>query len=401
MDENKKKILILGGGFGGIKAALELGLAGQFEVSLLSDNDNFRYYPTLYHAATGGRLSASQISLKEIFAGRSIRFIKDKAETIDRSKKTLKTASGKSYEYDVLIIALGVVTNYFGIKGLREYAYGIKSIEEATRLRDHLHTLLLDEGKPDLNYVVIGGGPTGVELAGALPGYLKEIMKRHGIKKRSIHVDLVEAAPRLMPRMSEKYSRRVARRLRRLGVRLYLAKTVSAETADELDITDDHPIKSHTVVWTAGVTNHPFFKDNNFRLNERGKVVVDDYLQAEQDIFVIGDNADTKFSGMAQTALFDAEFVAANLKREVTGKLPQSYNPKEPDYVTPVGPHWAAAVIGKLELYGWLGWLTRVAADFIAYHDLEPFWRSSRHWAAANFEGPEACKVCSQRRSSR
>ncbi|HVX58611.1 MAG TPA: FAD-dependent oxidoreductase [Candidatus Saccharimonadales bacterium] len=397
MNDNKKKVLILGGGFGGIKAALDLSESDHYEVTLISDSDSFRYYPTLYHAATGGRLDASRIPLSEIFDRRAVKLINDKAEKIDRNKKTVKTSSGKNYEYDALIIALGVVTNYFGIKGLQEYAYGIKSVEEATRLREHLHKLIIDEGKPDLNYVVIGGGPTGVELAGALPGYLREIMKRHGIEKRSVHVDLVEAAPRLMPRMSEKYSRRIARRLRRLGVKLYLNEVVSAETPDELDLKDGHSIKSHTVIWTAGVTNHPFFTANKFQLNERGKVVVDAYLQAEEDIFVIGDNADTKFSGMAQTALYDARFVAANLKREAHGKLPYSYEPKEPDYVTPVGPNWAAAIIGKFELYGILGWFARSAADFIAYHDLEPWWRSSKHWAASNFEGPETCKVCSQK----
>jgi NADH dehydrogenase len=399
MDHNKKKILILGGGFGGIKAALELAGSDHFEITLLSDQDAFRYYPTLYHAATGGRLEASRIPLSEIFADKDIRVIQDTAQKIDRKSKHVLGASGKKYAYDDLIIALGVVTNYFGIKGLKEYAYGIKSIEEATRLRNHLHQLLLDEGKPDLNYVIIGGGPTGVELAGALPAYLREIMKRHGIKKRSLHIDLVEAAPRLMPRMSERYSRRLARRLRRLGVKLYLDQTVVAETADELELEGDHSIKSHTVVWTAGVTNHPFFKDNGFSLTDRGKVEVDQYLQAQDNIYVIGDNADSKFSGMAQTALYDAIFVAANLKRTALGKLPRTYTPNEPAYVTPVGPRWAAAVFGRFEFYGRIGWLVRSAADLIAYHDLEPWWKASKHWLAENFEGPEDCPVCSQRRA--
>lgn len=395
--KEKQKVLIIGGGFAGIKTALELANNDSFAVSLLSDQDSFRYYPTLYHMATGGRLSASRIPLTEIFAGKNVKIIKDRAETIDREKRQVLSTTGKKYSYDVLIIALGVVTNYFGIKGLEQYAYGIKSVEEATRLRDHLHQLIIDEGKPDLNYVIIGGGPTGVELAGALPGYLKEIMKRHGIKKNSLHIDLVEAAPQLMGRMPKAYSRAVAKHLRKLGVRLYLGQTVEAETADELDVSG-HSIESHTVVWTAGVTNHPFLKANNFALNPRGKATVNEYLQAEENIYIVGDNADTPFSGMAQTALYDAVFVASNLKRLAHGKAAKTYRAKTPIYVTPVGPHWAAVLWGKTQIYGRLGWLLRAAADFVGFHDYEPWWKSSKHWLAENMEGPEDCPICASPR---
>src|SRR5205823_5365499 len=104
-----------------------------------------------------------------------------------------------------------------------------------------------------------------------------------------------------MPRMPRAYSRAVQRRLRKLGITLYLNQAVKAETADDL-IISGRDIKSHTVVWTAGVTNNPFLSSNNFVISEHGKVIVDQYLQSEPDIYVIGDNADTKYSGMAQTA---------------------------------------------------------------------------------------------------
>ena len=126
---------------------------------------------------------------------------RDTAKSLDRGGKSVKGASGKNYSYDVLIVALGSVTNFFGIKGLRQYAFGIKSNEEAQRLRDHLHKQLQDDHRPDINYVVIGGGATGVELAGALPGYIKHIMKRHGLDDRPVNVSVVEAEKRLVPRM--------------------------------------------------------------------------------------------------------------------------------------------------------------------------------------------------------
>jgi NADH dehydrogenase len=290
------------------------------------------------------------------------------------------------------VAALGVVTNYFGIKGLKEYSYGIKSQAEAMELRDHIHKLLLNDGKPDQNYVVIGGGPTGVELAAALPAYIKHIMRMHKLKDKKLHIELVEAAPRLMPRMPRDYSKAVARRLRQLGITLYLNEAVQAETVDSLTI-GDHSIKSHTVAWTAGVTNHPFFDDNKFSFGEHGKVKVDEYLLAEEYIFVIGDNADTMYSGMAQTALYDAKFVAQNLKRETAGHRRKAYKPKKPIYVTPVGPNWAAVLWNKVHIYGWSGWMMRSAADFLGYKDYEPWWPASKHWMA-EYQEEETCPVC-------
>jgi NADH:ubiquinone reductase (H+-translocating) len=395
MANQKTKVLVVGGGFAGIKTALELSDHPSLSVSLISDHENFRYYPTLYQAATGGRLPASQIPFSEIFDGKDVKLVHDSIKTLDREAKKITGTSGKNYTYDVLVLALGVVTNYFGIKGLKEYSYGIKSVEDAHELRDHIHKMLMDEGKPDQNYVIIGGGPTGVELAGALPHYIKHVMKQHGVPEKKLHIDLVEAAPRLMPRMPKDYSKALQKRLHKLGVKLFLGEAVQAETADALMVSG-HPIDSHTVVWTAGVTNHPFFDKNKFVFGEHGKVAVDEYLQSETDIFVIGDNADTPFSGMAQTALHDAKFVANNLIRRSQAKRMRKYQPKRPVYVTPVGPNWAALLWRGFHLYGWLGWVMRSAADFIGYHDYEPWWTASKHWVA-EYQTEDTCPVCAVR----
>lgn len=387
----KQKVLVVGGGFGGIMAALKLSGKPQFDVTLISDQPNFRYYPTLYHAATGGKLAASSIPLTEIFKGHSVKLVQDYITGVDKLKKRVKGKAG-SYEYDVLILALGVVTNFFGIKGLEDYAFGIKTVEEAQRLRDHIHKQLVDEKKPDLNYVVVGGGPTGVELAGALPHYIEHIMAAHGLTDHSLHVTIVESAPRLMARMPHHYSKAVAKRLRSLGVSLRLGEKVVAETADELEFYGGR-LRSHTVVWTAGVTNHPFFTANEFTVSERGKVIVDDFLATDDDIYVIGDNADTPYAGMAQTALYDAKFVATNLIRLSRGRQPKPYKPKQPAYVTPVGRHWGAMLWGRIHTYGRLGWLLRSAADFVAYHDIEPVWQASQHWLASARE-ERTCLIC-------
>jgi len=390
----KRKILIIGGGFGGIKAALELADDNRFSVTLISDRPDFRYYPALYRTATGGTRSQSRIPLAEIFKDKPVDVVLDKASRINRSNKTLR-GKLKTYDYDELVVALGVVTNYFGINGLKEFSFGIKSIEEAAELKNHIHKQLQTDGKPDLNYIVIGGGPTGVELAGALPSYIKRVMKNHGIKHRAVHVDLVEAAPRLVPRMPKDMSRSIARRLRKLGVKTMLDEKVEGATASSLMV-GNRPLASQTIVWTAGVTNHPFLADNGFDINPAGKATVNQYLEAEHNIFVIGDNADTPYSGLAQTALWDGLFVANHLKKLVGGKKLRPYIPRKPIYVFPAGPNWAAVLWGKVRIYGRVGWLLRRLADLVGYHHLQPWCKASRQWVSENVT-EEECIRCAQK----
>lgn len=393
---HQERVLIVGGGFGGVKAALELSKDERFRVTLLSDSTDFRYYPTLYRRATGGRRANSSIPLATLFLKTPVTLVQGNATRLDRAAHTITTADKQVLPYDTLILGLGVVTNYFGIKGLKDYSFSIKSQSDADRFKAHLHKQLADLSQPDLHYVVVGGGPTGIELAGALPSYLKRIMKYHGLERRAVHVDLVEAAPRLLPRLPKDVSRRISRRLKRLGVRLYLNMPVRGETADYL-LAGKKPIRSHTVVWTAGVTTHPFFSHNDFVITKRGKVSVDTYLQAEDNIFVIGDNANTPHSGLAQTALLDGAFVAWNLKRRASGKEMGSYLAKRPITVIPVGEHWAMVLSKHLRVGGFIGYLLREAADFIGFLDIESWDRATRQWLTA-FGEHEECAVCNAAR---
>jgi NADH dehydrogenase len=389
----KYKLVIVGGGFAGVKLALDLWQDKRFAITLVSDRSDFRNYPTLYLTATGGKRLISSIPLAELFAGKSVDVIIDPAISVDRTSKTIVTKSKRRIPYDGLVLAMGVVTNYFGIKGLDQYSHTIKSPEGAEALKSHLHEQMVNQKRPDLNYVVIGGGPTGVELAGVLPGYLKSMIKHHGVSARNIHVDLVEAAPKILPRSPKDVSKRVARQLRKLGVRLYLNTSVQAQTADALMV-NGKPIRSHTVIWTAGVMNHPFFAEQGFQISPNRKVRVDQFLQTEPGIYVIGDNADTPYSGMAQTALYDAKFLANNFRRIVDHKPPQPYRAKRPVYVFPAGPRWAAVQWGPLRLYGQIGYTLRSLADLVAYHDYEPWWKASKRWAALD-DKEESCPYCS------
>lgn len=388
----KEKVLVVGGGFGGVKAALELAEDPAFKVTLISDEKDLRYYPTLYHTATGGQRANSSIPLARIFADKEVEVIQARAESLDRKAKAIIDTKGNKHPYDSLIISLGVITNYFGIEGMAEYSYSIKSQSEVKRFKQHLHEQLLDEGRPDPHYAIVGAGPTGIELAGMLPGYLRQVMKNHGLPERKLHIDLIEAAPRLLPLLPKKTSRIVKRRLKHLGVKLYVGKAVEAAAVDKLAVAG-RPLTSHTIVWTAGVTNHPFFKENGFVLMNHGKVAVDVYLQAEENVFVIGDNANTPYSGMAQTALHDGEFVTKNLKRRAKGKDFKSYEAKKPITVIPAGPRWAVAIWGRFKFHGHLGWLIREAGDFMGFRDLESWPKAAKQFMT-EFGTEDDCKVC-------
>lgn len=395
----KQKILIVGGGFGGIKAALDLADDDRFSITLISDRDCFEYHPTLYHTATGGLTSQSQIPLSTIFTNKSVDVIIDKATVLDKRAKTIKTETGKTLSYDSIIFSLGVVTNYFGIKGLAEYSYGIKSIEDIEKFKAHVHQQLIDKRKPDMRYIIVGGGPTGIELAAALPSYLHRIMKHHGIRARNVRVDLVEGAPRLLPRMPKAISRSVKRRLRTLGVRLHLGKTVEGASAEGLTVSGKS-LLSNTIIWTAGMANHPFFAENHFAFGPRGKVAVNVYLQADDNVYVIGDNANTPYSGMAQTAMYDGALVAKNLKRAADGKDLLPYKPKKPIYVIPAGHGWAAVLWGRMKFYGGIGWALRRAADARAYTEIQPALQATKQWFTEYGE-QENCQVCTRARNQR
>ncbi len=389
---SKQKIVIVGGGFAGLKAALILADSQMFDLTLITDHPDFRYYPTLYHTAAGGKKVMSSIPLAQIFKDKSITIVQDSVTSLDRADNSVKTKSQRSFAYDKLVLCLGVTTNFFGIKGLPEFSYGIKTNDEAERLKRHLHQQLIDEKHLDHNYVVVGGGPTGVELAGALSAYLRRIAKMHQIKKPKVHIDLVEATDRLVPRMPKDMSRAIKRHLKRLGVKIYLNTAVKAETADELMINGKR-LSSHTVVWTAGVANHSFFTEQGFELAKNGRVRVSQYLEAEPDILVLGDNADTAYCGTAQTALYDGSFVANNLIRQASQKDPKPYSPKRPIYVLPIGEYWAAVLWGSVRIYGIAGWALRKLGDLVGYHDYQPWAKAGRLLLHDN-EHEEPCPIC-------
>ena len=401
--DDTQRILIIGGGFGGVSSALALERKRlpRTEITVVSDKSHFEYQPALWRAVTGKSPREVCIPLQEVFRDKKINFVRDAIEDIDIHRKIAQGSSGSQYHFDYALLALGSETAYFDIAGLKEFSFGFKSITEALRLKRHIHHLFetcsisLQDQEEDLcrmHFVVVGSGASGVEFAGGLAVYAKTLAKHHGVDDKLITIDLIEAAPRILPMFAENVSLRVSTRLRRLGINIFTNRPMEKESLEEVKVRGV-AIKTETVIWTAGTKpNSLYQKINGLNFDKKGRVMVDEYLQTEgfPHIFVVGDGASTKYSGMAQTAIHDGQTVAANIGRSLRGKDLAPYRPKKPYYAIPVGPGWAAAAIGPITLYGIAGWLVRRIADFRFFSSILPF----RKAVAVFREGKTLCEAC-------
>ncbi len=390
------RVVIIGGGFGGIRAALNLANKPGFEVSLISKLPYFEYTAALYRFATGRSQNEAAIPLDDFFVNdRNIKLIQDEIVDIDNDARVVTGRSGEPYHYDALIFAIGSVVNYFGIAGLSELSYSVRTVNDALALKKHLHDDLVAGHATERNYVVVGGGATGVELAGEFTSYLKKVRRQHGIKTK-FNVDLIEASPGLLSSLPTSFTDRINRRLKRLGVKMYFNTAVKAEDAAAIQLPRGS-IKSHTVVWSAGLTNNPFFDKypNLFTTGKGDKVAVNEYLEALPGIYIVGDSAATQYSGLAQTAISDANFVTSNLKRQLRHQTKVAYQPKHPIYAIPAGHRWAAVLWGKMRFYGYSGWALRRLADLRLYITFLPIKKALTIWRSGS-ETDEVCATCQQ-----
>lgn len=401
----EKKIVIVGAGFGGVRCALNLAKKNpaRTKIILISDKPHFEYQPTLYRVATGRSPLEVCIPLREIFAGKNIEVVEDSIRAVNLKEMILEGESGSRYAFDFLVLALGSETAYFNVPGLKELSFGFKSISQALVLKKHLHRLFTSYGgasfkekTPIVHLVIVGGGATGVELAGELAVYAKKLTQNHGFDFSLVTIELIEAASRLLPALPEAISEKVKKRLHGLGVNIFLNRAVIKEEIEQIFL-KDMEIRTKTVIWTAGVrTHHLYSLTKGLTFDQKGRVLVNEFLQPPgfDNVFILGDAAATPYAGLAQTAIYDGRYAAKIISRRLGQKPLFSYWAKKPACAIPIGPGWAIVLIGPFRFFGRFGWCLRRLADLRFFLSILSFRKALLVFLNSKTLC-ESCAICS------
>jgi NADH dehydrogenase len=392
-NRGKHRVVILGGGFAGISAARALK-SSPADVTLIDSRNFHLFQPLLYQVATGS-LSPSEISapLRSIFRGHdNVRVLLGEVVDIDANGRFVTLADGTRVEYDTLVMGVGSVTSYFGHDDWREYAHGLKTIEDATDMRARIFTAFehaeLEGGGPGaepwLTFVIVGGGATGVELAGALSEIARKTLKDdfRSIRPEQAQLILLDMAPRILTAFSERISRHAEKALVRLGVRVRCGVRVSSidENGVKFQCADGShaSIAAKTVLWAGGVEVPPIAKQlarsANAPVDKKGRfeVLPDMSVPGHPEIFVTGDIATVPnpkggtLPGVAQVALQEGRYVGKVIKRRLAG------NPPPPPFkyfdrgdMAVIGRNYAVANIRGFELWGWPAWVVWLTIHLI------------------------------------
>lgn len=377
----KHHAVIVGGGFGGIRTALDLVKRMGCDVTLISDNPNFEYYPGLHKMLGVGGKAVVSIPLADIFAGTGVSVIIERVTSIDASLRQVVLASGTVTRGDSLVLAFGSQTEYFNIEGLDDMAYGFKSVAEAQTLRSHIESMFEKHAHAEkaesvvgLHMVIVGGGPNGVDLAGELSALSSQLARQYSIESSLVTIDLIEGGSRVLGMLPEKVSHHVEKRLRSMGVTLLLNRELQKQGSWTVTL-KDMTLGAKTLIWTAGVRANDLVKSiTGATLGKRNRVAVDEYLQLKgiPGVYAIGDIADTQYAGLAQTAIHDGAYVADVIDRKVAGKAPAAYVPAPNAFNIGCGPYWSVMMVGKVVMYGIVPYIIRTLIDIKFFLSILP-----------------------------
>ena len=303
MADRKPRIVIVGAGFGGVKLA-KLFAKENVNVTLV-DRHNFHLFQPLLYQVSTAVLSTDEIAypVRTFFReNKNVEFFMAKAQGVDKDRKVLLTNHGE-IAYDYLILAAGATTNFFGMENVEKYSYGMKTLQEAIHIRNHvLHMFERankcedseEESRRMLSFVVVGGGPTGVEEAGALTELIAVQKKEyHNLDFDEVSVKLIEATPDVLLMMAPNLRQHTVKVLERKGVDVLLNTQVMDYDGENLKLKDGTEIPTKTVIWAAGVKAVPFIANCGSEVDRGGRIIVNEKLQVEgsENVFAIGDCA--------------------------------------------------------------------------------------------------------------
>jgi len=367
----KPRVVILGAGFGGLTAAR--AMADTAHVTVV-DRHNFQtFLPLLYQVSTAG-LAADHVAhpIRGALRKTGVQFRMGSPISVDHKNRTIKLDSSEVLEFDQLIVALGSVTADFGIPGVSEHALGMKSVSEALSIRAEVMRRFEDlcrfDDDTSFSISVVGGGPTGVEMAGAFAELVRGPLKNdqaHAASK--IQINLIEAGPRVLPMFSEKLSARAKKDLEKLGVNVLLNTAVAEIKPQSIIVKSGDSIPSEVTIWAAGVKGEPAGGILNLPLAST-RIDVDNTLQVKSypGIFAIGDIAgfvgkDGRFLPMvAPVAMQQGRFIAKQIKRLANGQALEDFKYIDKGSMATIGRHKAVVEVKSFRMAGipaWYAWL--------------------------------------------
>jgi NADH dehydrogenase len=368
-------VVIVGAGFGGLRAARSLARA-PLRVTLVDRRNYHLFQPLLYQVATAG-LAPEDIAhpVRAILRRqRNLTFRLAEVTGVDLSARRLLTSTG-DIPWDALILAPGGATHWFGLDGVARHAFGLKSIEEAVAIRNHvLRMFELGVQEPDadqrramLTFVVAGGGPTGVESAGALSELIRLVLRKDypELDFKDVRVVLLEAADRLLGPMPERLSEFAAEILWHKHVEVRFGARVTSFDGERVLLQGGEVIPARTLVWAAGARGSPLAERLGLPLGPQGRVPVRPTLQLLQHdrVFVVGDAAylESPEGGalpmMAPVARQQAEVAARNAMRLLAGRELESFRYRDPGTLATIGRGAAVARIGRFRFHGFFAWV--------------------------------------------
>jgi len=392
-----KQLVIVGAGYAALALARTLGKQQGLSITMLTNKSYLEYYPTLYRVAVGYTSNQTCVPLTDILAGTNVEMKNEQVTGVNFQDKKVMTQSGTEYGYDYVLIAVGSETNYFGIPGMAEQSYSFKSAIDALKLRARFTEMVElaasnpAEAETALRFAVVGSGPTGTELSSELVEYVQGIAREKKVDPALVKVEMIEAVARVLPTMSEPASAKVATRLANRGVMVHLNTAVATLQGEDLQFKEGG-LKAKTVIWTAGVKTNALIGTLGLELDKRGRVVVDEYLQAKgfPGVFVAGDAASTQYAGTAQTAQSDGFYVAKAIAEDLRSAATRTpYVAHQPIYAIPVGPHWGVVQWGTKNYYGYTGYVLRRLADLRYFMSILPFGKALSLWGKHNHKGEE------------
>lgn len=390
-----KKVVVVGAGFGGLSAALELGKLKtghrkhqDFNITVIDRNDYQLFTPELYEIASAAKDYASEEDLKKVvcvnarmaLGQQSVEFIHATVEKIDTHKKAIHTSKGEM-PYDYLILAPGSEPFYFGIPGMKENSIPLKWLNDAVHIRNTVMETL--DSKKEMHVVICGAGPAGVEVAAELAHMCNE---RPNYGNLTVHI--VDRNTRVLSSLNERAQKIAMKRLTKLGIQLHMGFSIAQAQKGKVISDQGEEIKGDLIMWTGGIKAHAMLESTGLKLTERGQIAVKNTLQTHEDdsIFVIGDSAEVKYKEeyspqTAHEAVHQGPLAARNIFEHMNDGQLTEYKIKDEGFVVTMGgKHGLVILPNGLVIRGFFGWFLRRFVDFRHFRSVLPFMQACSMW---------------------